>query len=133
MSVDTPTVTPSTKKKESAPAAAVDQATPLDLSPPAAGPLSTRKAHAVVGEVRVGGVVFNKRQAILTFEALEGVVDEDGFNPTRGIGNIAVTGDDYKEFLSLKTKPEQTVVSAINEFLSAKLDKALDSPVQQQQ
>ena len=102
----------------------------VDATPEQVATLTTRDALGVTGDVRVGGIVFNKRTGGLSFEALEGVVDDEGFNPTRALGNIGVSGDDYREFLALVAKPEQTVVAALFEFLSTKLAKALDAPPQ---
>ena len=77
------------------------------------------------GDIRVTTVQYNLHQGALIVAIEEGTKDEDGFLPTRQLGNVTVTGEDYEEFLA--------VVKPLRKFLAEKVAKAMSQPAQLQQ
>ena len=84
--------------------------------------VTVRENLGVTGDTRVGGVHFNLSLGRLVFEMEEGELSEDGFLPGRVLGQVDVTGEDYRNFVDM-AKPLMV-------FLRELKNKVLDNPVQ---
>jgi len=92
---------------------------------PAAQLPTAREALKIEGDVRVQSVSFNLWQGGMVFAFEEGNKTDDGFLPTRQLGQVNVSGETYAKALPLARQ--------LQALLAEELTKTLDQPVQLQQ
>lgn len=92
---------------------------------------TTREMLQIKGDLRVATVQFDIWAGRLAFVAQEGERTEDGFVPTRSLGEIVASGETYTKFLKLVG--EKPAPRLIMDFLLAELLESLEKPAQVQQ
>lgn len=86
--------------------------------------LTVRDALKVTGDVRAGVVSFNLHAGKLELTLEEGQRDEGEFLPTRVLGTVAVTGEDYRKFLD--------AAKSLRVFLNETVERTLSQKVEAQ-